>query len=534
MTTALAQARSGRFAVLILSLTLGARAASAAEVTPPAATVAIETWVRQVTADARPDAVIESLEPYEQDGVTYAYVAHLDGGGFCICGADDRLLPVYLYNPAARFDPTNPGYQYILRSIARRLQKFDEATLTNDPILDEYAPGLIERSEQWWQLSTGIAPPAFVSVDRSVPTQMALPLDCRWKQGSPFNDFCPELTPGVDEHMIVGCVATAMAQIMYYWKWPESGDASNTTPFYYRYANPPNTWLIEPLAVDPNIPASGAWMSRLHWSPDNGGQLEMSGWWENSIYDEARDISEDSAYRNALADLYDRLDTGWQLYTADFSAATYDWSSMPAVGVEPPDAGTLEAAEISYHAALSVDMDFGLFASSANQSNFPYYTFFRYDPDARSNTRFDSYVVEDIRWLRVVQVRGQNDIGGHSWVIAGYNNSVSPPQYLMNLGWGGGTTEWATFDDYFEDEQHILTRIAPESVVRFVTTGGSGGDGTPSDPYPNLGTAVNNAPDDTTLIMYAGSTHTLHGTDALLDRPMTLRGYDVMIERGAW
>ena len=44
-------------------------------------------------------------------------------------------------------------------------------------------------------------------------------LTCDWSQGTPYNDQCP-LYEG--EHCVTGCVATAMAQVMYYWRYPKS------------------------------------------------------------------------------------------------------------------------------------------------------------------------------------------------------------------------------------------------------------------------------------------------------------------------
>jgi hypothetical protein len=528
--------RTGRSLLppLLAMLTVSAVPSRADLLSAEYVAAAVETWVRHVTADARPDAEVVNLTPYVSDGVTAAYVVHLSGGGYCICGADDRLLPVYLYRPTGRFDASNPNYQYVLDSIATRLARFEDAVRNGDPVLIDYATGLAERARQWQQLAHGEVPEGGGPRGRDDPVMMALPLACSWHQGSPYNDFCPELTPGVDrEHTLVGCVATAMAQIMYYWQWPDSGIASNGVTFEFRFSDG-GSWLSEPLANDPNIPASWVWVDRLRWTPDNGGELQMNGWWEDSVYDEAREVSGDSAYRDALEDLWNRLSPDWTYCSADFEAATYDWSIMPAAAAEPPDAGALEAAELSYHAAVAVEMNFGLRASSAFQSPFPYYTFFRYDHDGRSNTCFDIYVVEDIQWSRVVQLIGQDESGGHSWVIAGYNTGTTPWQYLMNLGWGGGTTEWCTFDDYFPDDQHIVTRLAPEDVVRFVALGGGGGDGSPDNPYLGLAHALGQAPDDTTLIMKAGSTHTLYGEDALLDRPMTLKGHDVWIERGGW
>jgi len=46
-------------------------------------------------------------------------------------------------------------------------------------------------------------------------------VSAKWGQDEPFNIYCPSnSTLG---QSIVGCVATAMSQIMYKWKWPETG-----------------------------------------------------------------------------------------------------------------------------------------------------------------------------------------------------------------------------------------------------------------------------------------------------------------------
>ena len=46
-------------------------------------------------------------------------------------------------------------------------------------------------------------------------------LTSKWGQDSPYNMYCPNNDP-------VGCVATAMAQILLKWKWPETGKGSLT------------------------------------------------------------------------------------------------------------------------------------------------------------------------------------------------------------------------------------------------------------------------------------------------------------------
>jgi len=46
-------------------------------------------------------------------------------------------------------------------------------------------------------------------------------LTTSWHQGYPYNMFCP--TGYDDRRCVVGCVATAAAQILYYWRWPLRG-----------------------------------------------------------------------------------------------------------------------------------------------------------------------------------------------------------------------------------------------------------------------------------------------------------------------
>ena len=49
----------------------------------------------------------------------------------------------------------------------------------------------------------------------------------KWNQGSPYNDMCP-IDQTDNKRSYTGCVATAAAQIMRYWKHPEQGVGSHT------------------------------------------------------------------------------------------------------------------------------------------------------------------------------------------------------------------------------------------------------------------------------------------------------------------
>lgn len=51
--------------------------------------------------------------------------------------------------------------------------------------------------------------------------------DIMWDQSSPYNLLCPK-DPEKGGHCVTGCVATAMAQIMRYHKWPVKGKGTNS------------------------------------------------------------------------------------------------------------------------------------------------------------------------------------------------------------------------------------------------------------------------------------------------------------------
>ncbi|MBR5725799.1 MAG: leucine-rich repeat protein [Muribaculaceae bacterium] len=55
-------------------------------------------------------------------------------------------------------------------------------------------------------------------------------LTCQWSQSAPYNDQCPEDENG---RCVTGCVATAMAQVMYFWKYPETLPALPGYSFNY-------------------------------------------------------------------------------------------------------------------------------------------------------------------------------------------------------------------------------------------------------------------------------------------------------------
>ena len=107
-----------------------------------------------------------------------------DQEGFVIVSGDDRTAPVLGYSDKGRFDA-------------------DQLPDNIKAWLDGYAEQISSLS------SNGIPVRALPSHKKIQPL-----IKAEWGQNEPYNNDCPS-------GCVTGCVATAMGQIMYHYKWPE-------------------------------------------------------------------------------------------------------------------------------------------------------------------------------------------------------------------------------------------------------------------------------------------------------------------------
>jgi hypothetical protein len=322
---------------------------------------------------------------------------------------------------------------------------------------------------------------------------------------------------------------------MYYWRWPNTGTGSDNVEYDRRYRT---VWDSEPLTPDPDLFLSSYWDDRLYWTQAIGGRLYMSGTWDWSVRSRAKkkcnggEDCENEDYFGALNTLYDRLLRDPETCSANFGSSADDWSKLEDEHTDDTiDSGDIEAAKLSYHAGIAVGMGYGRFLSSAGLIRDGIVDHFRYDSDADDIVLDVDAMVEDVQWLRPVEIAGSEvDVGGHSWIVCGYNQNTTPWQFRMNMGWGGGSTEWYSVDEVFPDNQWNTIHIAPEEGVKFVG-GGSRGDGSPNSPISDLQTALDTVADGTLLIMKAGTSYSFPATGgyATLDKPVTMTGHEVTI-----
>lgn len=140
---------------------------------------------------------------HEYDGIA---IVGSKGRGFTVLAKDDAFEPVLGYaNGDFDKDNINPNMQWWMECTAKAMSM--GTTRTADNVIPDGLPQEVE---------------SFVT--------------SHWSQDTPYNNMCPSYTTnGSTKRYPSGCVATAMAQTMNYYKYPEHG----TSTRLYRF-NPGN------------------------------------------------------------------------------------------------------------------------------------------------------------------------------------------------------------------------------------------------------------------------------------------------------
>ena len=133
--------------------------------------------------------------------------------GYVIVSADDCATPILGYSYEGPFNTEEIPVQLqdYLNSFLRQI----EHGITNHQAADETI------AAQWENVRTT----GRIHANRSKGHVDPL-LRESWDQLNPYNIYCPVGSSGY--HVPVGCVATAMAQIMHYWGYPEHGQGSHS------------------------------------------------------------------------------------------------------------------------------------------------------------------------------------------------------------------------------------------------------------------------------------------------------------------
>ena len=285
----------------------------------------------------------------------YYYVFNSEGNnGFVIVSGDDRTAPVFGYSDTGSFDENN---------IPENMQ----AWLAG--YVDEIkALGTDESAANGKLLS---APKKAEAVKRPVaPLLTAL-----WNQDSPYNDNCPQYN---SKQCVTGCVATAMAQVMYYYRTQSASATTAEIPAYTtsKYGL--------------SIPADPA-----------GSPID----WAN------------------MCDTYSGSESATQKAAVAALMAYCGHSVQMNYGVGSPDDNGSSAS--SSHIPAALKNYFG-YATGGRQL----------DREAYTLQEWENKVYEELLAKRPLLYSGRSSGGGHAFVVDGYDGEGL---FHFNWGWGGSS-----------------------------------------------------------------------------------------------
>jgi len=142
-----------------------------------------------------------------EQGIPAFYVFNLDHG-YVIVSADDCAKTVLAYSEEGQFDPNAVPVQ-----------------------MEDYLQQYVEQIQYGIENHLVAEPSA---VEEKSTEALGPMVTAQWGQGCFYNELCPADPDGSCGHTLAGCVAVAMAQIMYYWGYPSKGMGTHSyTPDEY-------------------------------------------------------------------------------------------------------------------------------------------------------------------------------------------------------------------------------------------------------------------------------------------------------------
>ncbi|GAB4277342.1 MAG: hypothetical protein Kow0068_00470 [Marinilabiliales bacterium] len=217
------------FLFIILQLSLFAKQVSEQK----AIKVAKQFYVLQ---SGKTDIEILDIYTNKIGNIVSYYAINFKSGGYVLVAGDDVIKPVLGYSVGGYFDINNlpPQLKMLLDAYSVNIKKI---------ITDKQASSI-----EWNSIDQ-----YYNNKNKS----FVLPLcTTEWEQGCYYNALCPVDSSGPCNHVVTGCVATAMSQIMKYWNYPNVGQGSHSyTASYYGqltadFGSTHYNWSLMPDVVD--------------------------------------------------------------------------------------------------------------------------------------------------------------------------------------------------------------------------------------------------------------------------------------------
>ena len=200
-----------------------------------------ENWVRLVldqrgtwARSAAPEII--SMQPLVGSTGQLAHVWNVWPHGYVVVPVLKELSPIRAFSDTSDLDATaDGGMAELLREVLDHrlrmyLDRYGSLDAQQPPEQTIFPPA----DRKSWDIYAADAT-VFERLVRSGQLrsreQLGPLLDSSWHQGAPYSNYCPW---GDGARCVVGCVATATAQAMWYYQWPPNGTDSHQ---YYWYGD---------------------------------------------------------------------------------------------------------------------------------------------------------------------------------------------------------------------------------------------------------------------------------------------------------
>jgi hypothetical protein len=324
------------------------------------------------------------VEIVNQDQQILCFIFRLSPAGYIVVAGDNGLPPVIAYSFLDKFSNENivdnPLVSMLKADITMRLASMDQLSIS-----------VIQARKNEWkrleQFSDSFKSNAlFQQWPPEGTTSTGGWLETNYTQSPPYNNFCP-MDPVTNQRSLAGCPATAMAQVLNYYRTANNTVFTDNDDYYHAYAGR-NFWIDDDyITIDfPSFPDLNAYLDTITMSFENNSVLKNS---EKAALTFACGVA------------------AQQVYTSQGSGT---------FGVNQ--------AEESY-------LRFGFAEASLLEGTNPF--LFNQLSQNMMDARPAHLAIVDPGWTM-----------GHNVVVDGYNTDN---YYHLNFGWGGGYNGWYLLPD---------------------------------------------------------------------------------------
>jgi PKD repeat protein len=358
---------------------------------------------------------IISTQEIRSDDTLLGWYFEIDPAGYVVVPILKDLPAIKATSQESRMDPeAEDGFAAMLREVIQnRARAFVKVYGSLDAAQPKSGQVLLgRRHHQMWDVLLvdenkflDSLPPE----DKAKYVELGPLMTTHWDQGDPYNLYCPW---GDGGRCVVGCVATAAAQILAYHKWPPQGTGTN---LYY-------------------------WAGDYSCGGSTPGQYLTADFsdsydWDNIVDYCGTCTPEQEA---ALAELNYEVGVAFNMMYGRCGSGSYVYQ------------------------AQQVFPEFFRYRDNIELHDRPDY--FLYD--------WSNMIKTEIEANRPIQYR----IYSHSIVADGWRYPIGDYQVHMNYGWNSGHNAWYSIDDFYcpwsgctPNVEMMVTHIEPDRGVYFAS-----------------------------------------------------------------